>query len=104
MQVDDQKWRDILAETEAGIEASRLPDAARPALTFEEALQLMRDRPDTYLLLDHHDRSENRGPLFKNRKKTTRRTCRSRCGRRMPTTSAATTPPPATHRTEGARR
>jgi hypothetical protein len=51
MQVDDQKWRDILAETKAGIEASTLPDADRPALSFGDALQLMRDRPDTYLLL-----------------------------------------------------
>jgi hypothetical protein len=50
MQIDDQKWRDILADTK-GIEASTLPDADRPALTFEEALQLMQDRPDTYLLL-----------------------------------------------------
>jgi hypothetical protein len=49
MQIDDQKWRDILADTK-GIEASTLPDADRPALRCEEALQLMRDRPDTYLL------------------------------------------------------
>jgi hypothetical protein len=51
MQVDDKKWRDFLDETKTGIEASTLPDADRPALTFEEALQLMQDRPDTYVLL-----------------------------------------------------